>query len=710
MSGNFGSSDQILDGGTQGLSFFSQFIPVYEEAAQLAGRGRNRGISYDRDIKAPYDEQRGIDFSMLRADADHLRTAITNAENHLHNLDRYWGGLSGWTGAAANSARQFHDRFNSTTVNFVEAVRNCPGAITGAVTAIEDTLSRYVERVQDLQDQRCGGMTVSEVRSAIATARGDIEGADAARFLGKVVDASSGIVTFGAGWLLAYFGYGASAQIDRCCQELMAAAKRALGDFIDEFDAKKAAFDAYTQNSQRRVQLNYDTMLNNLRPMSAEAFKDLPDPTPFSQTQTTPQGQTGGRRTPTPTVGNGQTRPGSTVPQSGSRPTQPPQLPGTTTPAGSPPTLPTGTTPTTPPIAPPTPTPTPPPLPTPPVTQPQQPQTVTIRNGASTITLSSPDSQGHVKLTVGDGTTPPKTYDVDFARLTNPSSLTGPSGAGPIPPLTPSIGSPSGGHPATPGAIPMPPISGIGGSTGSGGGSPATPRLPSTLFPFTDKPAAPTHPDEDGKVVIHDGEVTITVEPDELTDQLKIQLDDGHGHTTSYRVDYHDPAHPTLVQDPNQEPFRFGPAGEKPSFLSVAPDPLSTGDSFHPSGAGMPAGVGVSAALSGAGGGGIGALSGAAHGPSGQLEPGAYSQVGGPAAGQTTPSGATGPAASAPQQGGAPMGGGMPMGGMGAMQGGQDKERGGNRWLAKGNVIEDEGESKRRAVKSGGVIGEDKKK
>src|SRR5256885_10313267 len=157
MSGNFGSSDQILDGGTQGLSFFSQFIPVYEEAAQLAGRGRNRGITYDRDIKQPYDEQRGIDFSMLRADADHLQTAITNAENHLHNLDRYWGGLSGWTGAASNSARQFHDRFNSTTVNFIEAVRTCPGAITGAVTTIEDTLSRYVERVQDLQDQRCGG-------------------------------------------------------------------------------------------------------------------------------------------------------------------------------------------------------------------------------------------------------------------------------------------------------------------------------------------------------------------------------------------------------------------------------------------------------------------------------------------------------------------------------------------------------------------------
>jgi hypothetical protein len=89
------SSDEILDSAKEALTFFADFIPVYDQAAALAGRGRYRGISMANDIQRPYDELRGIDFSMLRADAEHLRSAIDSAENHQHNLDRYWGSLSG---------------------------------------------------------------------------------------------------------------------------------------------------------------------------------------------------------------------------------------------------------------------------------------------------------------------------------------------------------------------------------------------------------------------------------------------------------------------------------------------------------------------------------------------------------------------------------------------------------------------------------------
>jgi len=55
--------------------------------------------------------------------------------------------------------------------------------------------------------------------------------------------------------------------------------------------------------------------------------------------------------------------------------------------------------------------------------------------------------------------------------------------------------------------------------------------------------------------------------------------------------------------------------------------------------------------------------------------------------------------------------GGMPMGGMGANAGGgEDKERGPNKWLGKEDVISEDSAERRRAVKAGGVIGEDKKK
>jgi hypothetical protein len=259
-----------------------------------------------------------------------------------------------------------------------------------------------------------------------------------------------------------------------------------------------------------------------------------------------------------------------------------------------------------------------------------------------------------------------------------------------------------------PGAPPVgiPPTSPIGGGPGSPSSGTASPKLPSSLFPWSDKPAQALHPDEDGKLVIRDGDVTITVEPDELADQLKITLDDGHGHQTSYQVDYHDPAHPTLHEAPAAEPHLFGPTGSVPSTPHLAPA------GFTAEHAGAHGGGGGG----GGGGGFAGAAAAAAASPgggagSGQLQAGAYTggQVAGQPAAQTGAAAAV-PQGAGPQRGGAPMGG-MPMGGMGAgAKGGEDQERGPNRWLGKEDVFADDPGERRKALKSGGVIGEDKKK
>lgn len=682
------TSDEILDSVKEGLTFFADFIPVYDEAAALAGGGRFRGINYGNDIQRPYDELRGIDFSMLRADAEHLRSAIDSAENHQHNLDRYWGSLSSWTGTASNAARVHHDRFNGMASGFLQSASSAPGAITGAVRHIQDALLRYCDYVYNIYDQRCGGMTPEEVRGAIQTAKGDIEGMESARFLSKVLDVGSGFLTFGVGWALDYFGYGASDQVEELRRELMETAKQSLRNFVDEFDAKKSAFDAYTRSAGETIQRDYDTMLAGLRPLTVEAFKELPDPQQF-QDGTRPAGtHTGGRQQPPAVPGGAGTSPSSTGVPPGT-PTRPP----TTVPSGQ--TQPTASVPQVPPIT------TQPPAQRPPGQQ----QPITIRHGNSTVTVSPPDSQGRVRLTMSEGNGPPRTYDLDFSRATNPSGATGASQVGGPGQAVPPVPPPAGGGVPAPGSphVGMPPISPIGGGgggrPGSGSGTPSAPapRLPSSLFPWSDKPAGGLVPDEDGKFTIKDGDVTITVEADEITDQLKITLDDGKGHQSSYRLDYKDPAHPTLHQGAGLEPHVFGPTGSPPASGSFVPS--NGGGGGHIGGGG---GLGGAAAVSG-GPGGYG-------GPGGQLEPGAYSGQGGavPAAAATAPAAA--PAGGPGQQGGTPMGG-MPMGGMGAGQGGgEDKERGANKWLGKQDVISDDPEEKRRAVKAGGVIGEEKKK
>jgi len=156
---------------------------------------------------------------------------------------------------------------------------------------------------------------------------------------------------------------------------------------------------------------------------------------------------------------------------------------------------------------------------------------VTVSQGDRTVAVSTPDDQGRIRLTVSDAAGESRYYELDLGR-TGPSSVTG------------SFGEAAG----TPGpAAPEPP----------------SPRLPATLAPWAIRPVERLRPEEDGTVVIRDGRVTITVDPDEVAGELTVTLDDGAGHRTTYRVDYRDPANPTLHQAAERAaPARLAPVRE----------------------------------------------------------------------------------------------------------------------------------------------------
>jgi hypothetical protein len=115
------TSDEILDGARDGLAFFAEFLPYYDEAAALAGRGRWRGVTMADAVQRPFDQLRGIDLDMLRADAEMLRSAADATGDHVHNLERHWAGLSGWHGDAADAARAHHERLVSLAAGFLRS-------------------------------------------------------------------------------------------------------------------------------------------------------------------------------------------------------------------------------------------------------------------------------------------------------------------------------------------------------------------------------------------------------------------------------------------------------------------------------------------------------------------------------------------------------------------------------------------------------------
>lgn len=146
-------------------------------------------------------------------------------------------------------------------------------------------------------------------------------------------------------------------------------------------------------------------------------------------------------------------------------------------------------------------------------------QTVEIKDGDRTITMTSPDAEGHVTVTIDDGTGEPKTYELDFGGASADPAEAGALTGDPVAAATPGADAGAGSDP-------------LAGAAGGGA-------------------AEQVVAGADGKAVIHDGSTNITTEqvPGEPGKYVMAVADES-GETTTYTVDYSDPANPTTADGP----------------------------------------------------------------------------------------------------------------------------------------------------------------
>ena len=584
-TGDFSTSDQLLDAGSGGLRFFENFIPFYNPAAQLTGSG-GQAPDLQNDICRNYDEVRGIDLGAFRADAGKINDAVSKMDTAHNELGRDWTALSGWQGDAANAANAYNGQFLGVAGGFVNDSKAAPGTITAAATNIQKQVKDFAQHVHDLYAEQCGGQTTADLTTNIRKAGGNITDDDLSvgdylsgipsLFKGEFI----GIVLGGpvGGLIGAFVGWTNYAKQLR--QQIIDDAKQKLTQFLTEFDQKKQTFDQYCQTVQQGIQSDYDTMLQTLDgQLKDKPFGQLGDPKPFTGSQgTKPSGNQGGNdtgnpgNTPPPGVGGG----GDTGGGGGGGDTG---GGGGDTGGGTPP--PTG------PSGPPgTPPPDPgqggkgdPTQPTDPSAGGGKPETVTIKDGDHQIAVDSPDGRGHVKITVTSGDGTPKTYDVDFGNgtpgtgpsgsgggdlgaghLNYPAGASGagggdlgaghlnyPAGGGGEPGFNHLGGAQQPGHmqpvfAQQPGHLALDPTTGqpIAGPTGQppiGGPVPTDP----TGQPGTGASGAiPVHAGPDGHAVIHDGNTTITVDTDPRTGEVKLSVADGAGKPETYDINFED--------------------------------------------------------------------------------------------------------------------------------------------------------------------------
>jgi uncharacterized protein YukE len=641
-------SDEIFEKARPALRLWEDFIPINDKVPsdQLGKYGK---INLENDIKKRFDEQVGISFKNMLADAKRLRDAhktltTLNGDTEAELNKTY----KDWTGPAANASFQYWSEKVAPNISeLLSNLHTAPDLIDTAVTNIFTACKTKADEIITLY-QNCRG-TVGSATPEIAAkvvklASGDFDSQD------EVLEVAAWVDSVTGSNLESTMRHDScdlndgnkSYTIEQCKKWIRESFNVDLHDTMYE-TYKKACDDAFES-----VNEYYQTLNDALKKYENE-FQGAPTASTPGQTQppgTTNPSQSQVPGTSNPSVG---TPPGSSTPPGSATP-PPVTMPGSsTTPSGLPDNsaiMPPGST--TDPAGTTSPSSTLPGVNTPGSTLPGgvpgaggtgiDPTTglpygsgmapdgsptkqVTIKDGNRTITVGQPDMRGRSKVTVDDGTGEPREYEVDF-----------------------------------------------------------TPDEPGETYEDGVIKAGP-----DGTAVIQDGDAAITLEQvPGAGSQMKMTVDDGT--PASYDFDFDagtDLPSPGLTDSPSPSSLGSDPAG-----------------SFGGGGGGGGGGVG-----GGDFGGAGGATPGASTTPGPGTMVGAQVPDGAEKAGAGAAAAAAGAGAGgAAGQGGAPMGG-MPMGGMGGMGqggGGGDQTRQ-SKWRTQGSLFDDNDP----AANFSGIVGRD---
>jgi uncharacterized protein YukE len=767
-------SDEIFELARPALKVFENFLPVNDKVPGDS-LGRYGKIKLE-DVTKRYEEQLGISFAKFLDDAKRLRTAHdklseldTSSQAELNNL------YKSWTGPAANASYQHYaEKISPNVTDLLDYLSESPGMIDTAVQNVFAECKAKADTVMSLYQPTVGSATPDIAMKVV-------ELANSADDRDKIMEV--------AAWVDSVCGSNIENTIrdDDCglndenkeyvqreCKKwirdsfnqdlheyIYATFKQTCDDTLEAVDSYYEQLNQYLGEYENKFEQAGATTppgTGTQPPGTPPGTSTTPPPsTPggSSPGATTPSGSMPPVSTPPATPGGpggsgpGGSGPGSMPPVStppstgpggsgpgGSGPGSTPQTPeipdvptpGQTTPAGTDPTGtdPTGTDPTGT-----GPTGTGPggqvpggqdptghgpgshdPGDLPAGTTPGQEETVTIDDGDHHISVTSPDGQGQVKVTVDDGSGHPKTYTLDFGEGSTPGST------------------PDGLHGG-----------GADGGTAGGGAHAAHPGDPQ-FGPQGggDNADQPIKPGEDGKCVIHDGDLTITAErPDGSDDTVKVTVDDGSGHPATYDLDYsgdgpqatqdgNQPGHPGgqpsaaqamygrlndqldgAINDlDGQQSGEYATAGAEPAVDQGAQAPLDrdpAGEYPQPSyaatsaQASLPSDGGFFSHPDGGAGGQAGAFGSPDHGQY-MASPGSHGEAGLASAGDGDPGAGHGTGQHQGEQQGSGAMAGMPMmGGVGSGAGGGDQDRStGAQWRTTGDLFDEETDTRLRGV------------
>jgi uncharacterized protein YukE len=261
-------SDELLDRGLQGLRFFDNYLPLYNN-------WKGAGLDLDKDIYREYRKLYGIDFAAIRRDATSLRSAGDTLHDANAEVESEFRALmSSWSGRASVAAVNHVFKFLELSKDLKEGVDSIQRSTARHVDALESVIRTCSQSTLELYSADCGGQIPPVVEQLIAAARRQ-SGVALNDLMGTVVDKFGGLLKIGAG--IPVIGGAVSPTVDELTK-LSNEAKGILDTvFVPAFESKLNKFRqevcAKTQDDVRGLWSAFNESTGSFR---RDPFSDLP--------------------------------------------------------------------------------------------------------------------------------------------------------------------------------------------------------------------------------------------------------------------------------------------------------------------------------------------------------------------------------------------------------------------------------------------------
>ena len=165
------NSNEILDAGVSGLRAFDVWLPLYNRAVALNGGGAAVTIE---EIYRLYDEQRDIPFDKFGAGAgefEALRDAIASSSADV--AGRLQSTFSSWEGAAADRARQYEQGYAEQTSAVAESIGTAAEGLRHTVGSVGQFCQEKANWVLTYYFDSINGVTAQDMERLVRVAEGN---------------------------------------------------------------------------------------------------------------------------------------------------------------------------------------------------------------------------------------------------------------------------------------------------------------------------------------------------------------------------------------------------------------------------------------------------------------------------------------------------------------------------------------------------------